>query len=51
MRSPGAPSHQNAIERKFWKEVATGVTSEKAAEAVGVSQAVGSSWFRHRGGS
>ena len=50
MRSPGAPSHQNAIERKFWKEVATGVTSEKAAEAVGVSQAVGSRWFRHRGG-
>jgi IS30 family transposase len=50
MRSPGAPSHRNAIERKFWKEVATGVTSEKAAEAVGVSQAVGSRWFRHRGG-
>jgi hypothetical protein len=25
-------------------------TSERAAEAVGVSQAVGSRWFRHRGG-
>lgn len=50
MRSPGAPCHRNEIERRFWKEVATGVTSEKAAEAVGVSQAVGSRWFRHRGG-
>lgn len=50
MRSPGAPSHRNEIERQFWKEVATGITSEKAAEAVGVSQAVGSRWFRHRGG-
>ena len=37
MRSPGAPSHRNEIERRFWKEVATGVTSEKAAEAVGVN--------------
>jgi hypothetical protein len=50
MRSPGAPSHRNEIERRFWKEIATGITSEKAAEAVGVSQAVGSRWFRHRGG-
>lgn len=50
MRSPGHPSHRNEIERRFWKEIATGITSEKAAEAVGVSQAVGSRWFRHRGG-
>lgn len=50
MLSPGAPSHRNEIERLFWKEVATGITSEMAAEAVGVSQAVGSRWFRHRGG-
>ncbi len=50
LRSPGAPSHRNEIERLFWKEIATGITSEKAAEAVGVSQAVGSRWFRHRGG-
>lgn len=50
MRSPGAPSLRREIERLFWKQIATGITSEKAAEAVGVSQAVGSRWFRHRGG-
>lgn len=50
MRSPGAPSHRREIERQFWKKVATGITSEKAAEAVGVSSAVGSRWFRHNGG-
>lgn len=50
MRSPGASPHRNEIERLFWKAVATGVTSEKAAEAAGVSQAAGSRWFRHRGG-
>lgn len=50
MRSPGAPSHRREIERQFWKKVATGITSEKAAEALGVSSAVGSRWFRHNGG-
>ena len=50
MRSPCAPSHRREIERKFWVQIATGITSEKAAEAAGVSQAVGSRWFRHRGG-
>ena len=50
MRSPGAPSLRCEIERRFWEQIATGITSEKAAEAVGVSQAVGSRWFRHRGG-
>lgn len=50
MRSPGAPSHRCEIERLFWKQVATGITSEKAAQAVGVSQAVGTRWFRYRGG-
>jgi transposase len=49
MRSPGAPSHRVEIERQFWEHVATGITSEKAAEAVGVSHPVGSRWFRHRG--
>ena len=34
MRSPGAPSLRREVERKFWKQSATGVTSEKAAEAV-----------------
>jgi predicted DNA-binding protein (UPF0251 family) len=32
------------------KQIATGITSEKAAESVGVSQAVGTRWFRHNGG-
>jgi hypothetical protein len=50
MRSPGAASHRREIERQFWVQIATGITSEKAAEAAGVSQAVGSRWFRHRGG-
>lgn len=50
MSSPGAPSLRREVERQFWKQIATGITSERAAEAVGVSQAVGSRWFRHRGG-
>lgn len=50
MCSPAAPSHRKEIERLFWKEIATGITSEKAAEAAGVSQAVSSRWFCHRGG-
>ena len=50
MKSPGAPSHRREVEREFWKQVATGITSEAAAEAVGVSSAVGGRWFRHGGG-
>lgn len=50
MRSPGAPSLRREVEQQFWKQVATGITSERAAEAVGVSQPVGTRWFRHRGG-
>jgi hypothetical protein len=50
MRSPGAPSLRREIERQFWEKIATGITSEKAAEAVEVSQVVGTRWFRHRGG-
>lgn len=50
MRSPGAPSLRREIERLFWKQIATGITSEKAAEAVGVSQPAGGRWFRYRGG-
>lgn len=41
MRLPGAPSHRREIEWRFWEQIATGITSEKAVEAVGVSQAVG----------
>jgi IS30 family transposase len=50
MRSPGAPSHRHEIERLFWKQIATGIMSEKAAETVGVSPPVGTRWFRQRGG-
>ncbi|PTQ78893.1 hypothetical protein C8R26_101209 [Nitrosomonas oligotropha] len=50
MRSPGAPSLRSEIERLFWEQIATGITSEKAAEAIGVSSAVGTRWFRYRGG-
>lgn len=34
----------------FEEPIATGTTSERAAEAVGILQAVGMRWFRHRGG-
>ncbi len=50
MHSPGAPSHRREVEWQFWTQIATGIPSERAAEAVGVSQAVGTRWFRHRGG-
>jgi hypothetical protein len=50
MHSPGAPSLRREIERLFWEQIVTGITSEKAAEAVGVSSAVGTRWFRYRDG-
>jgi transposase, IS30 family len=50
MKSPGAPAHRREVERQFWREIAKGMLTEEAALAVGVSQAVGSRWFRHRGG-
>src|SRR4051794_41312052 len=34
----------------FWREIAAGGSSEVAAAAAGVSQAVGSRWFRDGGG-
>ena len=50
MKSPGAPAHRREVEREFWREIVKGLLAEEAALAVGVSQAVGSRWFRHRGG-
>ena len=50
MKSPGKPSLRRDVERLFWCEIAKGITSEDAAIEVGVSQAVGSRWFRERGG-
>ncbi|MBE7438009.1 MAG: IS30 family transposase [Spirochaetales bacterium] len=50
MRSPGAPAHRREIQRRFWRVIATGVTSESAAESVGVAPVVGCRWFRQGGG-
>ena len=50
MKSPGAPSWRCELEREFWREIRKGRLPREAAAAVGVSQAVGSRWFRHGGG-
>ena len=50
MRSPGRPPPPREVERRFWRLIATGVSSEDAAAAVGVSAPVGTRWFRHGGG-
>ncbi|WP_203927651.1 IS30 family transposase [Virgisporangium ochraceum] len=50
MKSPGAPALRREVERRFWREIARGLSSEDAAVAVGVSQAAGGRWFRQRGG-
>ena len=33
MKSPGAPSLRREVERQFWREIATGITTEAAASA------------------
>jgi IS30 family transposase len=49
--SVGRPGVSLREERRhFWKDVARGQTSEDAAVAAGVSQAVGTRWFRQGGG-
>jgi transposase len=51
MWSPGRPSAARREDRRrFWREIAAGRSSEEAAAAAGVSQAVGSRWFRDGGG-
>ncbi len=50
MRSPGRPEPSRAVQRDFWRQIASGVTTVEAAEAVGVSWPVGVRWFRHAGG-
>ena len=51
MWSPGRPSTARRGDRvRFWEAIARGVPGEDAAVAAGVSQAVGSRWFRHAGG-
>ena len=50
MRSPGRPEPSRAVQREFWRLIATGVTTVEAALDVGVSWPVGARWFRHAGG-
>ena len=49
--SPGRPSTARREDRiRFWETIARGASSEDAAIEAGVSQAVGSRWFRQAGG-
>src|SRR5262252_4789296 len=51
MWSPGRPSTARRGDRvRFWEAIAHGASSEDAAAGTGVSQAVGSRWFRQAGG-
>jgi hypothetical protein len=50
MKSPGHPGWRREVERAFWREIRKGLLPREAAEDVGVSQPVGSRWFRHGGG-
>src|SRR5215213_997843 len=50
-RSPGRPGvAQRENRRRFWAAIAAGLSSEDAAIGAGVSQPVGSRWFREAGG-
>ncbi len=49
--SPGRPSAAGRDEQnRFWRAIARGVSSEEAALEAGVSQPVGTRWFRQAGG-
>src|SRR4029077_10508866 len=51
LSSPGRPSAAGRDERRrFWAAIAAGMASEDAAVGAGVSQAVGTRWFRKAGG-
>lgn len=51
LRSPGRPPVLHRCERRpFWRSIAAGRSSEEAARLAGVSQAVGTRWFRECGG-
>ena len=51
LRSPGRPGVASREKRRqFWAFIAEGLSSEDAAMKVGVSQPVGSRWFRVSGG-
>lgn len=49
--SPGRPTIAWREDRvRFWAAIATGVLTDQASEAAGVSAPVGYRWFRHAGG-
>ena len=51
LRSPGRPRASRRENcRLFWAAIATGLSSECAATVAGVSQPVGTRWFREAGG-
>ena len=51
MRSPGRPTAGRREHRqRFWDAIRGGLSSEDAALAAGVSQPVGTRWFRETGG-
>jgi IS30 family transposase len=51
LRSPGRPPvARQEHRRRFWAFIAAGLSSEDAAMEVGVSQPVGTRWFREAGG-
>lgn len=51
LRSPGRPSvWRRAHLTRFWSLVASGLSSEVAAVAAGVSPVIGTRWFREAGG-
>ncbi len=51
LRSPGRPPVLHRSERRpFWQAIVAGRSSEDAARLSGVSQAVGTRWFRECGG-
>ena len=51
IRSPGRPTAGRREHRqRFWKAIARGVSSWDAAGEAGVSQPVGTRWFRENGG-
>src|SRR5688500_16398672 len=49
--SPGRPPAAGRDEQiRFWRAIATGLSSEDAALEAGVSQPVGTRWFQKAGG-
>src|SRR5215212_7958593 len=51
IRSPGRPTAGRREHRQqFWNAIARGLSSEDAALEAGISQPVGTRWFRENGG-